>query len=157
MSLNTKETKELSRLLLKIDNPHEGLPQEVFDSLVKIVPFASCELIIVNKKGVLLTWREDKYWHGWHIPGGLMRFRDSFDERIKKVAKEELGVNIKKYKFLFPINYVNCSRGHAVSLVFLCHVDATPKDGKFFKKMPKDIIKEHIETWRELQKLKIVI
>jgi colanic acid biosynthesis protein WcaH len=155
MALNVKEVKRLSLLLSKIECPHKGLPQAVFDSLINIVPFVACELVIMDKGGILLTWREDKFWRGWHIPGGLLRFKDSFDKRIKEVAKKELGVNIKKYKFLFPINYTDCSRGHAVSLVFLCQVDATPKDGKFFRKMPKDIIKEHQETWCKLKKIKI--
>lgn len=154
MTLKAKEVKGLYQLLSKIRNPHKGLPQAIFDSLVNIVPFIACELVIVNKGGILLTWREDKFWRGWHIPGGLMRFRDSFHERIKKVAAKELGVNIKKYKFLFPINYIDDSRGHTVSLVFLCQIDDLPKEGKFFRKMPKDIIKEHRETWRQLQKLK---
>lgn len=152
MALNDKEIKKLSELLLKIDNPKDGLPQNVFNSLINIIPFISCELIIRTKEGILLTWRNDEYWQGWHIPGGLMRFRDSFDRRIKEVAKIELGVKVKKYKFLFPINYVNCSRGHAVSLVFLCEIDSLPKDGKFFKKMPKNIINEHVETWNKLKK-----
>lgn len=155
--LTSKEQKQLITLLKKIENPQLGLPQSVFDTLVKIVPFVSCELIIIGKKGVLLTWREDKWWKGWHVPGGLLRYRESFDNRIKKVADKELGIKIEKYKFLFNMNYTEDSRGHSVSFVFLCFTNEAPRDGQFFKKMPKDIIKEHVETWKELQKLKIVI
>jgi len=150
--LTLKEQKQLVTLLEKIENPQQGLPQSVFDALVKIVPFISCELIIVNKKGILLTWREDKWWKGWHIPGGLLRYKESLDNRIKEVADKELGIKIKKYRFLFNMNYMEDSRGHSVSFVFLCSTDETPRDGQFFKKMPEDIIIEHIEMWNKLKK-----
>ena len=145
--LDKKELKQLASLIKKIDKPHESLPQSVFEALCGIVPFVACELIVKNKKGILLTWREDKWWNGWHFPGGLLRYRENFDERIQKVAWEELGINITNYKFLFPINCSQGSRGHSVSLVFLCETEMIPKDGKFFKKMPKNIIETHKELW----------
>ena len=150
--LNQRELKQLSSLLKKIDKPHEGLPQPIFDTLCKITPFVACELVVVSKKGILLTWREDKWWRGWHFPGGLMRYRESFDERIQKVAWDELGINITSYKFLFLINYDQGVRCHCVSLVFLCKTKMTPKHGKFFKKMPKNIIEEHKELWEKVVK-----
>lgn len=145
--LTSKEQEQLIALLKKIKNPQLGLPQPVFDALVKIVPFVSCELIIVNKKGILLTWREDKWWKGWHFPGGLIRYKESFEKRIQKTALSELGIRIKKYEFLFPINYLDSPRNHGISLIFLCMTDMIPNDGKFFKKMPQDIIREHKKLW----------
>jgi colanic acid biosynthesis protein WcaH len=148
--LKPAELKQLTVLLRKIDNPRLGLPQAVFDELVKIVPFVACELIIVGKKGILLTWREDNWWRGWHFPGGLLRYKESFAKRIRKTAWEELGIRIKKYRFLFPANYPNSPRNHGVSLIFLCTTDMPPKDGKFFKKMPRDIINEHKKLWNKI-------
>ncbi|MFA5062288.1 MAG: NUDIX domain-containing protein [Patescibacteria group bacterium] len=151
--LTAKELKQLSSLLKKIDNPHEGLPQPVFDALLGIVPFVACELAVVNKKGeLLLTWRSDKWWRGWHFPGGLMRFRETFEERIDAVAWKELGVNLESAKFLFAKDCSQASRGHVVSLTFLCKTFMTPKQGKFFKKMPKNIIENHKELWEKIQK-----
>lgn len=153
--LNQKELKQLTALLKKIDKPHEGLPQPIFDALCDVVPFVACELIVKNKKGILLTWREDKWWKGWHFPGGLLRYRENFDERIQKVAWDELGVNITGYKFLFPINYSQGVRGHCVSLVFLCETNVASKSGKFFKKMPKNIISAHKELWVMIQDMNV--
>ena len=147
--LDKKELKQLVSLLKKIDKPHEGLPQPVFDALCDVIPFVACELVVVGKKGILLTWRKDKWWKGWHFPGGLLRYRENFDERIQKVAFDELGINLTSYKFLFPMNYGQGSRGHSVSLAFLCKTAMTPKDGKFFKKMPENIIESHKELWEE--------
>lgn len=152
--LTQKETKQLVKLLGKIKNSHLGLPQEVFEALVRLVPFVSCELVITNRrKEILLTYRYDKWWRGWHFPGGLMRLHESFEERIKKTAQAELGARVKSFSFLFPVNYNRGPRGHAVSLVFLCKIRSQPKDGKFFKTMPRDIIPEHRTVWRQAKPL----
>lgn len=80
-----------------------------------------------------------------------MRYRETFDERIKDTALREVGIRIKKHEFLFPINYPNSKRGHGVSLVFLCEAEA-PTNGKFFKHMPKDIIPEQRIMWKDIRK-----
>ena len=152
--LTPKELKQFSSLVKKIDKPHEGLPQPVFDALLEIVPFVACELIVANKeKGLLLTWRNDKWFRGWHFPGGLLRFRESFEERIQAVAWKELGVNISKFKLLYPKDCSQGARGHCVSLVFECETAMTPKKGKFFKKMPKNIVEAHKEFWSKAEYL----
>ncbi len=150
--LNKKETKQLASLIKKIDNPHEGLPQPVFEALTKIIPFVACELVVIDKKGALLTWREDKWWRGWHFPGGLLRYQESFEERIEQVAWKEFGVNIASFKFLFAKDCKQSNRGCGVSLVFLCKTAMTPNRGRYFKKMPKNIIEEHKELWLKVSK-----
>ena len=152
--LNQKESKQLIALLKKIDKPYEGLPKPIFKAIAKVVPFLACELIVVSPKGFLLTWRDDEWWKGWHFPGGLLRFRESFDERIQKTAWDELGIHIESSRFLFPMNYTEGPRGHDISMVFLCTTSMTPTDGKFFKKMPKDIIEGHKELWNKVKDYK---
>ncbi|OGH71447.1 MAG: hypothetical protein A2921_04270 [Candidatus Magasanikbacteria bacterium RIFCSPLOWO2_01_FULL_43_20b] len=148
------ELKQLVSLLKKIDNPHEGMPQPIFDALCGVVAFVACELVVVDKKrGILLTWRNDRWWRGWHFPGGLLRYRESFDERIQAVAWKELGVNVEDYKLLFTKDCSQGARGHVVSLVFRCETAMKPKHGKFFKKMPKNIIDAHKEFWIKFEKL----
>jgi ADP-ribose pyrophosphatase YjhB (NUDIX family) len=39
---------------------------------------------------ILLTHRSDKYWHGWHIPGGLWRTQQTLEECIASIAKNEV-------------------------------------------------------------------
>lgn len=150
--LTQKETKQLVSLIKKIDKPHEGLPQPVFDALINTVPFVACELVLINSRGILLTWRNDKLWTGWHFPGGLLRFRERFEERIERVAWNELGVDIINSKFLYAKDCSQGKRGHVVSLVFLCKTAMAPKKGKFFKKMPKNIIEDHKEMWSKVSK-----
>ncbi|TAN34206.1 NUDIX hydrolase [Patescibacteria group bacterium] len=148
--LNAKELKQLCVLLKKIDNPHEGLPQPVFEALLGVVTFAAVELVIKSPRGVLLTWRDDQWWRGWHFPGGLLRFRESFDERIQAVAWKELGINVSDSKFLFANDCSQGSRGHTVSLVFECRTIMKPKKGRFFKTMPKNIIDGHRGFWQRV-------
>lgn len=152
--INQKEIKQLVSFIKKLENPHEGLPKPVFDALVGIVPFIACEIVVISEKGVLLKWRDDKLWRGWHFPGGLLRFGETFDERIAKTVWDELEINIESHKFLFINDYRPGVRGHTISLVFLCKTEMTPKNGKFFKKMPKNIIEEHKEFWKKIEKIK---
>lgn len=152
--LKTEEIEKLASLLRKIPHPEKGLPQEVFRALTRIVPFCACELVVKNSQGeMLLTWRHDEWWKGWHFPGGLMRFGESFGESLRRTVKRELGVKLKKFQFLFPINYNRGPRGHGVSLVFLCKLSGTPKDGRYFAKMPKNLITIHKSLWRSIKKL----
>lgn len=153
LMLTKQETKTLVSLLEKIKNPRVGFSQEVFDALVKVVTFPSCELIIMNeKRELLLTWRHDKWWRGWHFPGGLMRYRQTFDQCLSSTAMRELGVKIISKKFLFPINYSRGPRGHAISLIYLVEIRGKLKDGKFFKTMPKNIVLLHRPIWKKVRK-----
>ncbi|OFZ55546.1 MAG: hypothetical protein A3D92_11390 [Bacteroidetes bacterium RIFCSPHIGHO2_02_FULL_44_7] len=151
--LSKAEEKQFASLIKKIGDVRKGLSKPLFDALCKIVVFPACELVLVNnKKEILLTYRKDKYWKGWHFPGGLIRFRESLVKRLKTTAKAELGVSLSNLKFLFPINYPLSKRGHSLSLVYLCKTKNHPKDGQWFKTMPKDIIPEHRELWRMVKK-----
>ena len=154
MAISQDEIIRLAELLGKIDQPKNGLPQPVFDSLVKIVPFVACELIIEGEDGYLMTWREDEFFKGWHFPGGLLRYSEEFDDRIQKTAQKELGVMIKNYRLILTKNYPRSSRGHGVCFIFLCTINEIPKDGEYFKEMPEDIIKEHRLLWGEIANYK---
>ena len=152
--LTQKATKQLVKLLGKVKNPHKGLPEPLFSALTKIVPFASCEIVIMNhKKELFLTWRDDEWWQGWHFPGGLMRYKESFERSLQNTAKRELGIRLSSFKFIFPVNYNKGPRGHSVSFIFLCQTRQKPKVGNFFKTMPKDMISLHKPVWRQARKM----
>jgi len=151
MALSRKELAILNNLLKKVKPTSKGVPEEVFEGLIHLVPFIALEIVVVNKKGeMLLTWRDDKYWRGWHFPGGLLRYRETFKKRLNETVKRELGTLLKSFRFLFTENYLNGKRSHDVSLVFKCVLSGKPKDGKFFGKMPKDIIDAHKVLWKNV-------
>ena len=146
---SNKDHKNLSKAIRKLKFP---IPVEIFNALNATIPISACEIVIFDKsKGLLLTWREDEFWKGWHFPGSIIRKGEKFEQTLKRVAKDELGRNLKSHQFIFPMNYHNGPRGHSVSFVFLCELSGQPKDGKFFKTMPKDIIKDHRELWKNFQ------
>ena len=64
-----------------------------------MTPYINVDLLIKHpQKGILLTWRNDKFsGSGWHFPGGIIRFRESIKERIINVGKNELDIKIKKF------------------------------------------------------------
>jgi colanic acid biosynthesis protein WcaH len=113
-------------LLSEIKNPHDGLPQEVFDLVASIVPMVNVDLLVQNDKGeVLLSWRDDGKNLGWHIPGGIIRFKESFEERIQKTALAELGTKVdfdseplKISEIFMPYQH----RGHFISFLYCCYL-----------------------------------
>ncbi len=86
----------LEELLHKELKPQEGLPEPVFEFVSSVTPMVNVDLLVRDKDGrILLAWREDKFsGKVWHIPGGIIRFQESMETRIHKVAQQELGAEI---------------------------------------------------------------
>ena len=87
---------EIQNILSKIGNAREGLPEDVFLLVSQLTPLVNVELLIKDEeKGTLLTWRHDEFYGpAWHLPGGIVRFKELASTRIKKVAKSELGATV---------------------------------------------------------------
>ena len=68
-----------------IEDPDSGLPEEVFLLASRITAMVNVDLLIRNDSNeTLLTWRGGSYYSpGWHIPGGIVRYKESMYERIK--------------------------------------------------------------------------
>src|ERR1035437_9224010 len=92
-----KNKRTILRLESSIENPSKGLPEDIFLFVSKITPLVNVDLLIKNKQGqTLLTWRDDGYYPpGWHIPGGIIRFKETAHARINAVASIELGARVK--------------------------------------------------------------
>ncbi len=137
--------------------PTRGLPEDIFYFVGRLTPYVNVDLIIrCPKNGVLLTWRNDKFsGKGWHIPGGIVRFKEKIKDRIKKVGLNELGIKIYKFKGPIDINEIIINqkeRSHFISLLFECYIQKKEKkkldnivknniNMKFFKKKPKNFLK----------------
>ena len=164
MNINSIE-KSISLLDEVIVNPKEGLPEEVFLFTSRISPMVNVDMLILNScNEVLLTWREDNnYTAGWHIPGGIVRYKESMIERLKKTAKNELDAEISFTSAPLTVNEIIRSserknRGHFISFLFKCELksqlneknkylgDERPKNGmwKWHKGCPMNIIPVHL-------------
>jgi len=101
------------------------LSSEDFREIYSKVPRLCVEVLIKNSDGVLLTKRKITPWNGyWHLPGGGVLFGETLEESIKRVAKEELDVEIKIIKFVKIIDWANnkIAFGHSISLVYLVKI-----------------------------------
>lgn len=153
-------------LKTRVGDARLGLPEEVFEFVSQITPLVNVDLLIRDEeKGTLLTWREDEFYGaGWHIPGGIIRFKETFAERIQNVANNELGAKVTHAAVPMTINEVihpaSSVRGHFISLLFACRLASPlakslscgnqPRKGhwRWHKSCPDDLIAVH-EIYRE--------
>lgn len=127
---------------------------EEFKEIYSKVPRLCVDLVIKDKKGFLLTLREKNGYEGlWHFPGGTVYYREPVKEAVKRVAKEELGVDIIIQEFAGYIEYLSEEKergfGYTLSLVFVCKLKNSDFDldnqvakVDFFPKPPTNTIEE---------------
>ncbi|MBI5920051.1 MAG: NUDIX domain-containing protein [Betaproteobacteria bacterium] len=120
--------KALNTLDLIVPDPKLGLPDEMFHFISRTTPLVNVDLLIKDERNrTLLAWRNDAYCgRGWHIPGGIIRFKETFEERLKKVAELEIGTSVDVNLSPIAINELISQhtdvRGHFVSILFKCHL-----------------------------------
>jgi colanic acid biosynthesis protein WcaH len=120
----------ISFLDKNVPNPSKGLPDEVFYYISKTTPLVNVDLLIKDENGrTLLAWRDDHLaGKGWHVPGGIIRFKETLETRIKKVAETEIGVNISFDKVPLVFNQIihpeRNVRGHFISILYKCFLSS---------------------------------
>jgi len=113
-----------------IPTPQEGLGDEAFHMVSRLTPLVNVDLLIKNEnRDILLTWRADEFYGpGWHIPGGILRFKETFETRIQAVAQLELRTTVKHDNtpcmIQQTINPTRDTRGHFISLLFDCELSS---------------------------------
>ena len=109
-----------------VPDPSRGLPDEVFYYISKTTPLVNVDLLVKDEKGrTLLAWRDDEYCgKGWHIPGGIVRFRETLEARLRKVAQSEIGADVEFDKVPLAvkecINNERAVRSHFISILYKC-------------------------------------
>ena len=114
-----------------ISDPQDGLPEELFHFASSITAMANVDLLIKNKKKTLLIWRDDQYYGpGWHIPGGIIRFKETFSSRIHKVAESELDMSVTHSQAPITIKELFAKnrnvRGHFITFLYECWPESEP-------------------------------
>jgi len=157
----------LDKISEYIQNAKDGLPLDVFYFVSQLTPLINVDLLIKNKQGqVLLAWRDDRFYGpAWHIPGGIIRFKEKIEDRIQKVSLLELGATVnfapEPIHIRGLINQERDIRGHFISLLFLCELSSDlaqekeykggdPKQGEWawHDKAPCNLLKVH-EAFRK--------
>jgi len=127
----------------QISNPSLGLPEEVFLFISRITPMVNVDLLIKDENGqTLLAWRDNQYsGEGWHVPGGIVRFKEKLEKRVLKVAETEIGTKIEFEPNPIAINEIilrQKTRGHFISFLYKCFLSNKfiPKNGGLSNKDP---------------------
>ena len=82
------------------------LPQAEYESIYARVPRLTVEVVIASESGVLLTRRDAGPCQGlWHIPGGTVRFGEPLTSAVRRVARQELDLEVTAEGLLGYIEY----------------------------------------------------
>lgn len=150
------EEKELIRLLGKVKLP---APYPVFIALCKSVPVVAVDIALMkNKNQLLLTYRDDEFYKGWHVPGSILLYGEDPITAFYRAAKKELGLapkDLLKIKFQTYISYADV-RESGIVLLFTATSRAEPKDGKYFNlnNLPEDFLKVQLEGIKALRQFR---
>jgi colanic acid biosynthesis protein WcaH len=113
-----------------------GLPEEIFLFVSSITPLVNVDLLIRDGAGrTLLTWRDDAFYGpGWHVPGGIIRFKERAAARIKAVAANELGATVAFDPTPLAtheiIHATRAQRGHFISSLYACTLTSAPDEAR---------------------------
>ena len=109
-----------------VQNPTLGLPDEIFYYISKTTPLVNVDLLIKDEGGrTLLSWRDDQFaGSGWHLPGGIVRFKETLETRVQKVAETEIGTLVDFDPNPVTINQIIVNdrdiRSHFISILYKC-------------------------------------
>ena len=157
-NLSQKEIKNLAVLMLKkVSNPEDGLGIDLFNAIIAIVPQTTVEAVIVDNINhptkVLVMPRDDcNYPKSCHLPGGFIRYGETFSRRLHHLVRAELKVGIKKFKDT-NIKY-NClekkNKRHIIGFYFLVQLTTNPKvTHKWIDYIPNNLIRQHKDFLRD--------
>jgi ADP-ribose pyrophosphatase YjhB (NUDIX family) len=165
----TESQTSLAQLIKGIDSQitdsKNGLGPELFLFVSRLTPLVNVDILLQRTSNdcqeTLMTWRSDRFYRGWHFPGGVIRFKESMENRVRQVASLELGVesltSIQFTTFNQKISDVRDERGHFISFLFKvttnqspnaskeCRDPHSPHDGEWFwfSSPPQDILIQH--------------
>lgn len=148
-----------------VKDPSLGLPQELFLFVSRITPMVNVDLLIKDEsRRTLLSWRNDQFaGSGWHLPGGIVRFKENLETRLSKVAETEIRAEVKFEPDPVTINQIFCdhdTRGHFISILYKGFLSSrfvlennglsTNDEGylKWHQSCPENLVKVH-EVYRK--------
>lgn len=156
-----KITEAIAFLDEQVPDTSRGLPEKLFLYISRTTPLVNVDLLIKDDNGrTLLAWRNDQYaGRGWHVPGGIVRFKETLEDRLKKVAAAEIGAEVKFNPRPLALNQLihhkHKNRSHFIAVLYKCFLPATfvpenqglaPADAGYLKwhdRCPDNLIKVH--------------
>lgn len=128
---------------------HQGNWGPVFTPLIqKLVP-AVAELIIIDQQRVLLTYREDEHYRGWHTPGGYVGPGETWHEAASRIAMRELTCDVTHVEHVASFLQNDDPRLINLANVLVCRLtpESIPTTGEWFTEFPHDILPHQKKFW----------
>ena len=159
MALTDTEAEQLALLMGKVEFP---APKEVFFAWLGNFYGNSTELAFLNTKEglrrLLLVQRppNDPYYpNEWHMPGGVVLPRRTFEQTIESCVKREVGEALvyvaARARYRAHWDNTDAPRGHENQFLYSIELSpreaAVAKEGKFFPfdRLPSPICSPHVK------------
>lgn len=79
----------------------KDIPRALYEKILRVLPVLTVDLVIVHEGEFLLLKRKNNpFKNTWWIPGGRFRKGEDFERAARRIAKEEVGFDIKIIKLL---------------------------------------------------------
>lgn len=97
MALTETESYQLAQLMGKVEFP-TTVP--VFEAWCENFITNPLELGVLKDDKILMIYRKDKYYDGWHIPGSVLTPGSRVNEVLDRLIKREVGTLVTKPEFV---------------------------------------------------------
>ena len=139
--------------LKKID-PTQPYGTALFDALTRLT-------VSVAIEAVCLRWNQQKkivevymvqrspddtaYPGEWHCPGSFLRPGEDISSVFARLSKREFKANLSPTQFVANVNHPTEARGHVISVVYLCGLEAGDLKGRWFSvdSLPENTVETH--------------
>ena len=142
------------------------VPPEVFDAICEYLITTPIELAVLklggNDSEILMVYREDKYFTGWHMPGSVVLPGRTAEGIFPVLLRRELGLEFarlrNKPKFVISMDVMKgsgpdqCNRGQEVNRLYTLWLEEAeaeliqPDDHRRFfplNRIPDDVLPHH--------------
>lgn len=127
---------------------------EEFRTIYSKVPRVTVEVVIAHQGGIVLSLRKLESWKNlWHIPGGTILYKETVEQALQRIAREELNISIQIHELLGYIEYPSEEKergfGWSVGLAFLCttkdeipQINDMGEEIQVFRSFPTNMVEE---------------
>ena len=134
-------------------------PYGIFEKFMSRTVPSCVELVLVRDGSVYLTYRKDKFWKGYHVPGSYIAPGETLVQTAQRIADREIpGVEITSANVIGAMSYPESPRFHDAALIVVAEFTGCPMDSRehagnwFGSKPPSDLIDVHRPYWPIIQR-----